>query len=302
MIKYQTACELAREFPAELADFMDLETGIRSGRFREETMTDLLLAALVKLPGVPLELITPPENSTGSDLDVVIVDFDSMTQVAYRIQAKRLSLGAQNWDRNSFAELAHRHNTGSQHDTLTAPGNLAGPPRLTPLYAFYIPQTICSASSGHLEGIQLAPVGPVEAAIRDIKARQLVKGRSQARQLRHLSPHFFSLQTLFCPMSPTGSQGRGICSPSESAAQVGRALARGARSADGPLRDGRLRVRATGINPEVSKLTKADAARLDAYRRNADSRIEPRRERRGDFKRPRIVLDGTPPTPSDDVG
>lgn len=284
MIQYQTACELAHDFPAQLAKFMDLETRIRRGRFREETMTDLLLAALVKLPYAPLELITPPENATGSDFDLVIVDLLSKTQVGYRIQAKRLSLGAVNWDRNSFKELAHKGGTGSQHATLTTPGNLIGPPSLTPLYAFYIPHSICVSSGMTLEGIHLAGVQPVSAAIQDIKAKIASNGRSQAKQLRNLAPHFFSLREILCPPAPPiGAVRRGIASPRESADQTGQAMSRGARLVPDDDRA-----------PRVVALPDEEAGRLSALRRSVDSFRSLPTVRRPGLKRARLVLDGTP--------
>jgi hypothetical protein len=284
VIQYQTACELAHEFPAQLAQFMDLEMRIGRGRFREETMTDLLLAALVRLPGAPLELITPPENATGSDFDVVIVDLMGKTQVGYRIQAKRLSLGAVHWDRNSFKELAHKGNTGSQFATLTNAQNLAGPPPLTALYAFYIPHSICKLSSMTVEGIHLAAAQPVSAAIRDVQAKVASNGRSQAKQLRNLSPHFFSLREILCPSTPsTGLVGRSIASPRESADQTARAMRRSSQLSEN-----------VGSAPQVVELPADDAVRLNRLRRPSDDLGTVPIIRRRGLKRTRLILDGTP--------
>lgn len=245
-------------------------------------MTDLLLAALVKLPGAPLELITPPENATGSDFDVIIVDLRSRTQVGYRIQAKRLSLGAVNWDRNSFKELAHKGNTGSQHATLTTAANLTGSPPLTPLYAFYIPHSICVSSSMALEGIHLASVNPIAAAIADIQAKVASGKKSQAKQLRMLSSHFFSLTDLLCPPVPaTGHVSEGIASPFQSAEQIGRAMRRGKTPVDGPA-------------PQVVGLAAAEADRLEGLRRLVGESGSLPTIRRPKLKRARLVLDGTP--------
>lgn len=284
MIQYQSACELAHLFPQEISKFLDLERKVRLGRFREETATDLLLASLARLPGVPLELITPNESQTGSDLDIVIVDLDDGLQVGYRLQAKRLSLTAKRWANHSFRELAHPKNTGGQYQSLTNAASLAGPPTLTPLYAFYTPHSVCAAS-GSIQGIQLADAYIVGAAIQDVLAKQAAGKRSTAKRIGQLSRHFFNLTELLCPPVGTASF-RGIATPAESAEKVSAALR---------LTSGHPIDPAQRSLPEPSALPASEVDRLtEIHNRGADRPFSVRRRDIGNENPPLIVLDGTP--------
>ncbi len=284
MIQYLSACELAHHFPSEIAQFLELEHRVRGRRFREESVTDLLLAALAKLPGLPLELRTPPESTTGSDLDIILVDLAARTRVGYRIQAKRLSADKVNWDRNSYGELAHQKNTGSQYAELIKPTNLkTGTLTLTPLYAFYNPASICAKSGGAIAGIELCGASTVGDAIADILVKQASKGASQARQLRKLRHGFFPLSTLFCPPPPSGGgQRRPIATPSESAAQVAAALSRGLTT-DGASR--------TGL-PDATQMSDAEVRRYALLRNIQRDDPEPVADQAIDTVQ--IVLDATP--------
>lgn len=219
MLNYSDACNFSHLFPKDLATFLEVETRIRGARFREDSCTALLLAALSSIPGSGITLIVPPEPITGSDLDIYLYDYFSSTYVGYRLQAKRVSIGAKNWDRNSYHELAYKNNTGSQYAVLVAACHGAVP--LTPLYAFYHPESICSASSNRVEGVMLADAFSVGVAIGWIKSKA-PQGRT-ARQIRTLQHLFFPLSHILCP--PMKSARTPVATPKESREVVSASIA-----------------------------------------------------------------------------
>ena len=114
---FSSPCELAERLPVMIADFLDIEQKLKR-RFREDSVTDILVASLLSLPGNNVVVLAPPEAKTGGDFDLVVVDPISGDAVQFRIQAKRLTPHKHDWAIGSYAELAHPHNTGGQSQTL----------------------------------------------------------------------------------------------------------------------------------------------------------------------------------------
>jgi hypothetical protein len=77
--------------PNKIAEFIDIEKELKRP-FREDSITDLILASFLKLPLRQVLVLTPSEVQTGSDFDLVITQSDAKDMVHYRIQAKRLTL------------------------------------------------------------------------------------------------------------------------------------------------------------------------------------------------------------------
>jgi hypothetical protein len=103
--------------PVMAADFLELETQI-GRRFREDSVTDIVLASLLKIGGNNATVFTPPETKTGGDFDLLIFQPETTQGVQYRIQAKRLVANATDWLWSSYRELDHPHGSGKQASTL----------------------------------------------------------------------------------------------------------------------------------------------------------------------------------------
>lgn len=205
---FKSACDLAHRLPGLLASFMDLELAL-GRRFREDGLSDLVIASFLQIPGLSVVVRTPDEFRTGSDFDLALVDPASNTAIQYRIQAKRLGRPTATWKTRSYRELAHPHGTGGQVQTLCNLSNLAGTVPTIPLYAFYNPECVC-ASAG-LPGITLADAFEIENHVLTSLA---TKPRPRFKQLNAVMPHFFTLDILLCP--PTKEIHRSVCTPQES--------------------------------------------------------------------------------------
>ncbi|HEX8469335.1 MAG TPA: DUF6615 family protein [Allosphingosinicella sp.] len=214
-------CELAQKMPSLLADFLDLETSLHR-RFREESITDLLLASLVQLADPNLIVFVPKnESKTGNDFDILIVDPASRQAVQYRLQAKRLKPHPTNWMIGSYAELAHPHGTGQQSLSLVRSA-AAEKIKTIPLYAFYNPSRTCNAAGGIVSGVELADGRAVRSLVRElIRAKPK---RPPLKRIATLQPLFFPLSTILCPHAPYGDSGRRIPSPSGSIRSISAAM------------------------------------------------------------------------------
>lgn len=183
-----------------IAQFLDIEQKLKR-RFREDSVTDILVASLLSLPGNGVVVLTPPEARTGGDFDLVIVNPGSGAAVQFRIQAKRLTPHKQHWMTGSYAELAHPHNSGGQSKTLI---RSVGSEKLTtiPLYAFYNPAHVCTASGDTVTGIELASGWAIRERVRTIV--KIKPKRLPYKRIGSLQPLFFPLSTILCaPISVT---------------------------------------------------------------------------------------------------
>jgi len=198
-----------------ISEFLDIEQCLKR-RFREDSITDILVASLLSLPGNDVVVLTPPEAKTGGDFDLVIVDPNTGDAVQFRIQAKRLSPHARDWMIGSYVELAHPNNSGIQSRTLvTGLGRQAIP--TIPLYAFYNPAHVCAASGNTISGVELASGWEVRERIKAIvKAKPK---RLPYKRVGSLHPLFFPLSTILCPPRNT-THTSAIPLPSEARAAV----------------------------------------------------------------------------------
>lgn len=188
---------------------MDLELSL-ARRFREDSLSDLLIASFLQIPGLPVVVRTPNETRTGSDFDLALVDPASGTAIQYRIQAKRLGKPTASWKTRSYRELAHPHGTGEQVEILCDLTNLEKEVISTiPLYAFYNPYSICESAG--ISGIALADAFEIEAHI--FGALDTVP-RPHFKQLQSVKPYFFDLSSILCP--PATAPNRLIATPSQS--------------------------------------------------------------------------------------
>lgn len=177
-----------------IAEFLDIEQKLKR-RFREESVTDILVASLLSLPGNAVVVLTPPEAKTGGDFDLVIVDPMAGDAVQFRIQAKRLMPHKHNWMTGSYAELAHPHNGGGQSQALIRG---VGGEKITtiPLYAFYNPAHVCAASGDTVSGIELGSGWEIRERIKAIV--KVKPKRLPYKRIGSLQPLFFPLSTILC--------------------------------------------------------------------------------------------------------
>lgn len=281
-----------------IAEFLDIEQRLKR-RFREDSITDILVASLLSLPGNDVVVQTPQEAKTGGDFDLVVVEPVSGDAIQFRIQAKRLTPHKHDWAIGSYAELAHPHNSGAQSQTLLrALGREAIP--TIPLYAFYNPAHVCAASSATVSGIELASGWEIRERIKVIV--KVKPKRLPYKRIGSLQPLFFPLATILC--ASTGSTRRSpIPLPEEARSAVveaikarpglvgfGQALAIPESKVPRLLRpdnDGGQVPRSPSRKPRSSRVERRDA--LPALIRAA---VERREERimTAKVKRPRIVL------------
>lgn len=212
---FTSSCDLANRLPVMIAEFLDIEQRLKR-RFREDSITDILLASLLSLPGNDIVVLTPPEAKTGGDFDLVVVEPVSGDAVQFRIQAKRLTPHKQNWMTGSYRELAHPHNNGAQSQALLRG---LGSEAITtiPLYAFYNPAHVCAASGSTVSGIELASGWEIRERIKAIV--KMKPKRLPYKRIGSLQPLFFPLSTILCAPSSAGRAST-IPMPAEARAAV----------------------------------------------------------------------------------
>ena len=197
--------------PALIADFLDLETSLRR-RFREESITDLLVASMLRLASPNLFVFVPQNEAlTGNDFDIVIFDPASLEAVQYRLQAKRLKPHMTKWVIGSYPELAHPHGTGAQSLSLVLSSAAETKIKTIPLYAFYNPARTCAASGGLISGVELADGKAIRAVVKELlKAKPK---RPPLKRIGTLQPLFFPLTTILCPVASPNTSPREVPSP-----------------------------------------------------------------------------------------
>jgi len=189
-------CQFAREFPPFAAELLD--RGARRKRaIREDTITDLFVAATVPLASFNVFVDFSEERRTGADMEWWFYSMEPRGLLRIIVQAKKIHGKGANWKRLSYRELAHPDNSGRQFDDLVAEVRSSSVPTYL-LYAFYNTERACSlanSSSGPLvEGVSLADGRDVGKIVADIVAQ---KSR-EARSLKRLRPLFFPLTHIFC--------------------------------------------------------------------------------------------------------
>ena len=63
-------CELAHSFPSRIAELLERDRHLKRN-FREETVTDLLMASLVGMEPLGISVDFPDEPVTGGDMEWV---------------------------------------------------------------------------------------------------------------------------------------------------------------------------------------------------------------------------------------
>ncbi len=165
-------CELAHSFPSRIAALLERDRGLTCN-FREETVTDLLMASLVGLEPFGIRVDFPDEPTTGGDMDWIFAaprEINGGRYLRLLLQAKRahfvkLKKGGY-W---LYQHLDHGSPAGTQARTLikyaTAPPD--GMATL-PLYIFYHPTSAVEPPDGKrpaIEGVNLVFANQVAAVV-----------------------------------------------------------------------------------------------------------------------------------------
>jgi hypothetical protein len=89
-------CLLAQHFPRSVGNLLQRGQSLKR-RFREETITDLLMANLLALGGGSIIVDFPDEPTTGADMEWNFINRDTREYFQIILQAKRLSEVGADW-------------------------------------------------------------------------------------------------------------------------------------------------------------------------------------------------------------
>lgn len=217
---FTSTCDLAQRLPAMVASFLDFDS--RTGRrFREETVNDIIVASLRNTAEKDILVVLPNEAQTGSDFDILILNEQLTDATQYRIQAKRLTLHHSDWGMGTYRELCHPQNTGVQAATLVKSAAHEKVPTI-PLYAFYNPQSVCTASGSKIDGVEMASGRAVAQLVKTMVKYK--PKRLPYKRIGYLCSLFFPLSSIFCATAPHGQSGEAIISPRASREAVRREI------------------------------------------------------------------------------
>lgn len=299
---FDSPCDLAQRIPSMVSDFLDLENKI-GRRFREDSVTDIIIASLLKIAGGGATVLVPPEVKTGGDFDILIVEPETGDAIQYRIQAKRLSPHATNWAWGSYRELDHPHGHGGQSSTLIR-SSVQEKIQTIPLYAFYNPETACRASAGAIAGIELADGREINQIVKALVKAKAASKRPRLKRVEYLRDLFFPLSTILCPPPGDARSPMAILPPRISRFAVASAIARRSRpewmraekvpSLGRPDRDETL----TLAPPSEEGGARLEASQATSARRRLPALIEKAIDRQpgedpirvARVKRPKIIL------------
>lgn len=209
-------CRFSHRFPRLAAEILERDRHKRRN-FREETITDILMAGLVPFEPFDIQTNYPADESlTGEDMDWEFVDehaVDGRRYLRLHIQAKRAHLAATKtkpyW---LYRELDHAVGPkppkpkgfapalpvllpphGTQHKLLVDEAKkVAG---CVPLYMFYNPKSALAPAAGGLPAVE-----GVNWMFADIIPENVTPGRwpSSDKAIAKWRPHFHPLSDLLC--------------------------------------------------------------------------------------------------------
>lgn len=170
-------------------------------RFREETVTDILMGGLITAGGGRLVVEFPDEPITGADMEWNFVDRRTSTFFRLMLQAKQAYGDGSIWTRHCYRELLHTSGSGGklQAEALCDAARL---PRSStyPLYIFYHAAGTCEMArrSGNtsIAGVNIADGFVIERLVKAATTRTL---RTSNKSLRVIAPKLAPLSALFCP-------------------------------------------------------------------------------------------------------
>ena len=191
-------CELASSFPQRVAELLERDRNL-TRNFREETVTDLLMASMVGLESFGIRVDFPDEPTTGGDMDWIYaapLEINGGRYLRIVLQAKRaqynkLTTGGY-W---FYQHLDHGEPKGKQAQTLvgyasSSPGGMA----TLPLYIFYHP-----TSATEPQALTLPAVEGVNLVFADLIAPVVNGGCGRPdKKTSRWRRDFFPLSDLLC--------------------------------------------------------------------------------------------------------
>lgn len=192
-------CQFAHRFPELAAQILQRDKHKRRN-FREETITDILMAGLTAFEPCGIRVDYPlNESLTGEDMDWEFVAphaVDGRRYLRLHIQAKRaIQSGGKNpyW---FYRELDHESpkgaGKGTQAQTLLAQAKAT--PGCVPLYMFYHPHDAVVPKSGKLPSIEGVNVMLADKMLQQVGSSWPVTEKKVDRW----RPHFMPLSRLLC--------------------------------------------------------------------------------------------------------
>lgn len=189
-------CQFAQNFPVFVANFLDLEANLKR-RFREETVTDLLMGGLAALNDGSMLIQFPDEPSTGADMEWNFIDKRTGSFFRVLLQAKRSYGKGKFWKRHSYRELFHQ--SGGKPQAKALRDEAQSNPSTYPLYCFYHPKKTCelaAVDNARIEGLGIADGYLISSLA--LSATNRVS-RIQSSCLGSISPLLMPLSGMFCP-------------------------------------------------------------------------------------------------------
>jgi hypothetical protein len=203
-------CHFSREFPDKVAELLGFEefkriAGMRlSRRFREETLTDILMGGLLPFHPhlIPHIDFASNERITGHDIEWEFVSIRPGGRNRYlrlHLQAKRATAtkSGKHW---RYQELDYREG-GQAESLVTEARNIGG--HCVPLYLLYHPQQVLAPRSGGLPAVD-----GVNVMLAPAVAEAVAGGcRWPTRKVDYWRRHFMPLSDLLCcPLGADSTQ------------------------------------------------------------------------------------------------
>lgn len=195
-------CDFSRQFPRFVERFLEQGRTLRR-RFREETVTDLLMGGLITAAHGHLIVEFPNEPVTGADMEWNFVDQRTSTFFRLMLQAKQAYGDGSFWTRHCYRELFHKSGSGPKLQAEVLCDTSRHFRSATyPLYVFYHAAHTCEltrhSGNGVIAGINIADGFVVERLVKAANTRTL---RTRNKSLRVIAPNLAPLSALFCPPS-----------------------------------------------------------------------------------------------------
>lgn len=193
-------CMFAQYFPRSVASLLQRGERLRR-RFREETVTDLLMSNLMTLGGGSIVVDFPDEPATGADMEWHFINRDTREHFQMLLQAKRVYDTGPNWRTHRYKELFYRSGPLKilQVDTLCNTARLSSS-AIYPAYVFYNLSNTCYSANAagwiNFSGVNLCDAYVVQAFAARSNSPKVLRKYSE---IVALYPHLFSLTDIFCP-------------------------------------------------------------------------------------------------------
>lgn len=204
-------CLFSHQFPRTVEHFLDRDRALKR-RFREETVTDMLMGGLMTLGGRRVMVEFPNEARTGADMEWNFVNERTGRFFRILVQAKRSFVLSNDpakpdfhdWRRHSYRELYHRTGSSSDQQAVVLCNEARSAAATYPLYAFYnAGVTRALAEFGgqeNVQGVSLADGYAIEQVVRGATTGAPGYGvKTHNKRVGAIAPYLRPFSALFCP-------------------------------------------------------------------------------------------------------